>query len=119
MPEQKNFEISCLGERRYTSPLTKKGKIRFASDDTRVVYNTEIQPDKPQRDPILFERAGARRDIYFEPAKTTAATRSDPGSTRETSWRRDRNARAAAAPKRRPAIMPMPTRGATSAMISR
>ncbi len=60
--------IDYLGEATLRSPIQSK---RFISDDQRILYNV-FQDDLLKsiddgKDPISFERAGAREKIYFDP----------------------------------------------------
>src|SRR5690242_3362520 len=70
--------IDSLGECLIDSPLTRGGRIaaHFVSDDDRVLkddsiaaFNEALASGKP---PESFERAGARKRIFFEPRGATA-----------------------------------------------
>ncbi len=74
-PEQ--LEVSTLGERKITSPLkrsprTGEGVSSYVPDDMRVLYEPRFRKGEPIN-PLSFERAGARKDIYFDPPQTKAA----------------------------------------------
>ncbi len=63
----KELRVPSLGECRFESPLRAKGRT-FVGDDARILYQ-----DEPGAESFLFERAGPRERIFFEPAETTAA----------------------------------------------
>jgi len=70
----KDFLIPTLGTPKLDSPLTKSA---FVSDDERVLYHTDVNevlceakdPDKL----LSFEKAGARKRIFHDPARSRAA----------------------------------------------
>ncbi len=69
--------VENLGVRKIDSPLAgrmaaQKVERRFLSDDDRVLVNPLITGDNPISK-ISFERAGPRREIYFDPSKVKAA----------------------------------------------
>jgi len=69
MFEQRDFEITSLGECPYRSPLHGG----FVSDATRVLYDVEFDVGSlPSLEPAL-EKAGPRERIFFDPQDTTAA----------------------------------------------
>ena len=63
------FEIPRLGEPRLDSPVS----LRFVADDERVLYDSDPQTVQAAlaagKEPASFELAGARRKIFFDPAK--------------------------------------------------
>jgi 6-phosphofructokinase 1 len=65
-----NLDVQRLGECRITSPISNS---RFVSDDERVLYQTDLteieQALKAGKQPPLFEKAGPRAKIYFDPSK--------------------------------------------------
>lgn len=77
MVEQQQLEIATLGPRKVRSPLPLSNQPGddigdFVCDEERVLHDVRIRSgDVPPS--IGFERAGAREQIFFEPAKTRAA----------------------------------------------
>lgn len=80
MPSDKEFDIISLGPCDFDSPLLKlrhaDGRtFTFTNDDERVLVDHSIDSvrDKGRGidDLLSFERAGARRRIFFVPEKTT------------------------------------------------
>ncbi|NOZ39270.1 MAG: ATP-dependent 6-phosphofructokinase [Planctomycetes bacterium] len=74
-PEQ--LEVSTLGPCRHKSPLvrslrTGEGVGTYVPDDMRVLYEPRFRLGE-KINMLSFQRAGAREDIFFEPAKTRAA----------------------------------------------
>ncbi len=74
-PEQ--LEVSILGERSLASPLKRsprsgEGVSSYVPDDMRVLYEPRFRVGEAI-DLLAFERAGAREEIYFDPANTKAA----------------------------------------------
>ena len=72
-----DLEISSLGPCSVRSPLRRSteagtGLSTFVPDDMRVLYEPRFRVGEEPSN-VCFERAGARRDIYFEPSETTAA----------------------------------------------
>jgi 6-phosphofructokinase 1 len=68
--KDKDLEISSLGTCRIPSPLTGG---HFVGDGEHVLYHNEL-PEiekllKKQKDPPRFEKAGPRKQIYFDPSK--------------------------------------------------
>lgn len=69
--------ISNLGARRIRSPLQlastrgKNGGV-FVPDGARIRYHVEWS-EQDQQKPVLFEKAGPREQIFFDPPKTRAA----------------------------------------------
>src|SRR3954464_11531634 len=67
--------IKSLGDCRFVSPLRHIGgmEVSFKTDDERVLVNHSLQhPDAP-RDGLMFEQAGPREQLFFDPPRTTAA----------------------------------------------
>lgn len=75
-----DFTISVLGSETVQSPiLLSEGNEEYISsyvdDDQRIFYNVKTTVDTANRSFIqsaLLERAGPRKNIYFEPAKVNA-----------------------------------------------
>jgi 6-phosphofructokinase 1 len=63
-----------LGERRHLSPLAHiYVPGGFVPDDARIPVFIEQIPGRPRRDDLLFEKAGPRERIYFDPSTVRAA----------------------------------------------
>lgn len=73
MVSHDDLTVASLGPRQIPSPLKKKGMVEFVSDDTRIVYKLETDREGRADHQLLFEKAGPREHIFFDPAKTTAA----------------------------------------------
>jgi len=71
--------ISDLGECKYKSPLNLNAKpvemedFGFVSESEKVRFSHEIDLKYPPASELLFEKAGPREKIFFDPAKTRAA----------------------------------------------
>lgn len=70
--------VSRLGDAELRSPLrlaTKAGKgvSTFCREDTWVRYDIQVGPGNSEKPGPLFERAGPREKVYFDPARTRAA----------------------------------------------
>ncbi|MBV9644491.1 MAG: ATP-dependent 6-phosphofructokinase [Verrucomicrobia bacterium] len=61
------MNILSLGEARFPSPLR-----HMVSDAARIPAHIVRDPDAPQPDEILFELAGPRARLFFDPARTRA-----------------------------------------------
>lgn len=61
------MNITTLGEPRFPSPLPF-----HVSDRARALYNVVVNPDEPPGEDLLFEVAGPRERLFFDPAKTRA-----------------------------------------------
>ena len=61
------MNITTLGEARFPSPLPY-----HVSDKLRVLFNAVVDPDEPAKEEILFEVAGPRKMLFFDPQKTRA-----------------------------------------------
>jgi 6-phosphofructokinase 1 len=61
------MEITCLGEPRFDSPLR-----RAVDDLARVPVHVVRTPSRPVEAEVLFELAGPRPKLFFDPAKTRA-----------------------------------------------
>jgi len=67
-----------LGEPRYDSPLCAEAKrggsaANFVGEGHFVRAQVDYHLDRPAEEELLFEKAGARRRIFFDPARTRAA----------------------------------------------
>jgi 6-phosphofructokinase 1 len=76
-PSQADLAVPTLGPATLTSPLglstTADDQIAdFIPDDARVALNVEVLAGAPFEPPILFEKAGPRSHILFEPSRTRA-----------------------------------------------
>ena len=72
-----DLDIANLGPCRFRSPLRRTSEMdmglsSFVPDDMRVLYEPRFRQSQPVCD-VSFERAGAREQIFFDPAETTAA----------------------------------------------
>jgi len=61
------MNISVLGEARYPSPLDY-----HVSDKARVPFSVIVDPDAPPKKELLFEIAGPREKLFFDPKKVRA-----------------------------------------------
>jgi 6-phosphofructokinase 1 len=77
--EQDQFiSVATLGEPRFPSPLRRTsfegdGRGRYVPDDLFVRHDIHVWRNRPPEGGMLFEKAGAREKIYFDPVKTRAA----------------------------------------------
>jgi 6-phosphofructokinase 1 len=72
MPTQRDLLVPTLGPCRFESPLLAKRRT-FADESIRVRVIRHIGGDAPEADDLSFEEAGPRRQLFFDPAQTTAA----------------------------------------------
>ena len=61
------MDITTLGEARFPSP-----QPFHVSDAARVLFNVVVHPDAAPGEELLFEVAGPRERLFFDPAKTRA-----------------------------------------------
>ena len=61
------MDITVLGEARFPSPLAY-----HVSDKARVLFNVIVDPDAPPAEELLFELAGPRERLFFDPKETRA-----------------------------------------------
>lgn len=61
------MDIPVLGQALYPSPLQ-----HHVSDKARALFNVVVDPDVPAKEEILFEVAGPRAQLYFDPAQVRA-----------------------------------------------
>jgi 6-phosphofructokinase 1 len=76
--EAHELVITSLGDARHPSPLglsTVPGDeiADYVPDDARVLWDVEISRQRPTPRPESFEKAGPREQLFFAPARTTAA----------------------------------------------
>ena len=72
MPTQRDLLVPTLGPCRFESPLLAKGRT-FADESIRVRVKRHIGSEASEADDLSFEEAGPRRQLFFDPAETTAA----------------------------------------------
>ncbi len=73
-----SMAVKYLGERTIPSPLNLStvygdGMVNFMPDDAQMPAEVEIIPGRDNGGPAMFEKAGPREMIYFDPARTKAA----------------------------------------------
>lgn len=76
--ENKDFIIKTLGQPNVKSPLLNSfrdnSEFQFVTDKDRILYDNTLEYFKNcaanNTEPISFEKAGPREQLYFEPAKT-------------------------------------------------
>ena len=77
MIDNRRTTICHLGPRLIRSPLQlglrRDGTSAFVADRARVRYQVECDTGHDLPADILFEKAGPREQIFFEPSKTSAA----------------------------------------------
>lgn len=78
MTQAKLVTVSTLGPPRRRSPLWRTstpgdGAAKFIAADHCVRHTVEFSGGAPPEGELLFEKAGAREQIYFDPAQTKAA----------------------------------------------
>jgi 6-phosphofructokinase 1 len=61
------MNVTSLGEARFSSPLQ-----HAVSDQTRIPADIVRDPGAPLREEVLFELAGPRAKLFFDPAQTRA-----------------------------------------------
>ena len=76
-----DFLIKTLGQAKIKSPLmlsprSQSRKYKFIQDKDRILYDSSLEGlekcVEQGIEPITFEKAGPREQLYFEPAKTKA-----------------------------------------------
>lgn len=72
---KQDFMIKQLGHPTITSPLLTLGEWGFVSDNERILYDVvyQVAEDKAPDVNQSFEKAGPRKELYFESKKTRAA----------------------------------------------
>lgn len=77
-----DFLVSTLGKGGITSPLrhthrTENPVYKFVDDSERILYDVSLENFRKCHEtgeqPVSFEKAGPKENIYFEPAKTKVA----------------------------------------------
>jgi 6-phosphofructokinase 1 len=73
-----DVQVTTLGERKIRSPLNLShvagdGRGMFVPDAARVRFRVEVVPGEAEGDEILFEKAGPRDRLFFDPARVRAA----------------------------------------------
>ena len=68
------LQIKNLGERTFDSPLARAGVTTgFVPDEAAIPVDVEIVPGKERREDLVFEKAGPRERIFFDPRTVKAA----------------------------------------------
>jgi len=73
MPMDEDLPVECLGSPAFESPLLQKRDSGFVDDAARVRSTVEVTPEPRSRPELLFEKAGPRKKIFFDPSQTRAA----------------------------------------------
>ena len=73
-----SVKVQSLGECRIPSPMGLStvlgdGVVNYVPDDARMPAKVELSSDVPGQAGVCFEKAGPRRNIYFDPIETSAA----------------------------------------------
>ena len=73
-----DVKVKSLGECRIPSPMGLStvlgdGIVNYVPDDARMPAMVELSSNVPGEAGVFFEKAGPRRNIYFDPAETSAA----------------------------------------------
>ncbi|AZQ61118.1 ATP-dependent 6-phosphofructokinase [Flammeovirga pectinis] len=80
--KRSDFEVNRLGKATLLSPIFKNyaeeaPDKEFIDDSRRIIFDASIEAynanKESSEDPISFLKAGARKEIYFDPSKTKAA----------------------------------------------
>jgi 6-phosphofructokinase 1 len=66
---QSDFEVSTVGPCRYSSPLHGG----FVNPTTRIRYEIKVEEDTVGGGDSLLEKAGPRKEIYYDPTQVRAA----------------------------------------------
>lgn len=72
MPTQSDLQVPELGSARFDSPLRAKGR-HFPPSSLRVRYQAYEGSDELEGHGLMFEKAGPREQLFFDPASVTAA----------------------------------------------
>jgi len=77
---REDFEISCLGEAEFSSPLQhlrNEANAEFITNDHRILFDYSLEKIQVAmqegKEPVTIERSGPRERLYFNPARTIAA----------------------------------------------
>ncbi|MCX7717512.1 MAG: ATP-dependent 6-phosphofructokinase [Candidatus Sumerlaeaceae bacterium] len=78
MLTNESVKVRSLGEPRFPSPLklsTTPGDdvADFVPEGAGILYDIETGPGRPLAEPVVFERAGPRQKLFFDPAQVRAA----------------------------------------------
>jgi 6-phosphofructokinase 1 len=78
MVQQQDLMVTTLGECRHASPIAlgvppEDAACYFVSDAVRIRFTIEVGRERTATEDLSFEEAGPRKEIFFEPANTTAA----------------------------------------------
>lgn len=78
MLEAKDVEIETLGPPAVDSPVKLSsvygdGIVNFVAEDAKIRHTIELSRARPGGEEVLFEKAGPRERIYFQPQQTRAA----------------------------------------------
>ena len=74
-----DFNVKTLGKATIKSPLKQAAKnyspvFKFVEDSERILYDVSLgnfnRCKETEEEPVSFEKAGPRENIFFEPAKT-------------------------------------------------
>ncbi|MFP4106903.1 MAG: ATP-dependent 6-phosphofructokinase [Phycisphaerae bacterium] len=73
-----DVEVSSLGPREVDSPLGLStvygdGMVNFVPEQGKTRFRVTLGPDVPDGPEVLFDRAGPRQNLFFDPARTSAA----------------------------------------------
>jgi 6-phosphofructokinase 1 len=69
-----SLRVKTLGERTIESPLGRGGPgVGFVDDQAAIPVDVEVFPGKDRREDLVFEKAGARDRIFFDPRSVRAA----------------------------------------------
>jgi len=71
-PTQSDLTVPTLGSARFESPLRAKGR-HFPDPGLRVRYQAREADSPLEGEGLVFEKAGPRERLFFDPAQTTAA----------------------------------------------
>lgn len=68
-----NVDISTLGPCQFPSPLHQIGSVQvpFKTEKDRILYTNTVQGLQEEDSALSFEEAGPRREIFFDPPRTT------------------------------------------------
>jgi 6-phosphofructokinase 1 len=77
MLSQAQLDVRTLGDRAFPSPLELStvagdGIADYVPDEARVALSVEIMAGAAPPAPLLFEKAGPRQSIFFDPPRTRA-----------------------------------------------
>ena len=73
MPTHEHLPVECLGATTFESPLLQKRDTGFIDDAARIRAEVELPLEARSQPELLFEKAGPRKQVFFDPSRTTAA----------------------------------------------